>query len=872
MTLLERGYFLDTLGEYAAQAAAGQGRFVLVAGEAGIGKTSLVEAFRAAQPGVDWQVGACDGGFTPRPLGPLYDIAAAHGGGLLSLFRSGADRNQLFTAHLDQLRASTAPTTVVVEDLHWADEATLDWLAYLARRLTQVPALVLVTYRDEELTPANPLRSALASIATQRGTRRLTLPALTPAAVAELVRGHGHVDAEAVYRLTGGNPFYVDELLCTSSGQVPDTVADVVLARTARLSDDALQLLWAAAVLGHPSPAVTIAGVAGRDAAGLDECLASGGLVGLDGRYGFRHELARLAVEGAIPAFRRAQLHAAAYDVLVSEGNWDHARLAYHADSAGLAAQTLHHASEAGREAAALSSTREAVAQYERALRCADVATDEVRASLNEGLAQALSLMDRWEDARAPRERAVAYFRAMADRERLSANLRALSITLWRLCESGSAHRIAEEAYERMRDAPASEEKVAVLSLYAGQLRERGASRRGMALAEAALTMARDIGSDEMVASALQNLGWYRINRGLDGWGHLEEALRLARAGGWQREAARGFTNLYQMAVDHLRIAEYDWCFVEGDEYNLECEMPTFTWCLRGSRATALLRMGRLGEAADLCSSVLGEQISPVNRLHILSAMAPALARLGRPEADERIAECRSLAAANDEAYWNAWAVVAALQQSWLTESPFGSWEWAERVWARAQDESGWVRGELALWLTRCGRPHAAPGAPEPLALELAGDPEGAAAAWQRLGCPFEEAAALVGAGDPAGLRRALDRFASIGAAPGAALARRRLREAGQSVATARGPRASTRANPLGLTTREAEVLDLVEAGLSNGEVSRRLFISERTVDHHVAAVLAKLGVSSRAEAAQVARSTRALTASPNIGTEARAI
>ena len=106
--------------------------------------------------------------------------------------------------------------------------------------------------------------------------------------------------------------------------------------------------------------------------------------------------------------------------------------------------------------------------------------------------------------------------------------------------------------------------------------------------------MAREVGSDEAVASVMQGLGWDRINQGLDGWDLMREALRRSRQGGFQRDAARGYTNLYQLAVDQLRIAEYEWVFVEGDEYNLECEMPTYTWCLRGSRGTAFVRLGRL--------------------------------------------------------------------------------------------------------------------------------------------------------------------------------------------------------------------------------------------------------------------------------------
>lgn len=405
MDLLERDPFLDAMKGYADEAAAGNGRFVMVTGEAGIGKTSLLEAFRDTRPDFRWLWGVCDGAFTPQPLGPLHDIAVSVGGELVMQFSHGVDRRTLFASFLADLEVSSQPTAVVVEDLHWADEATLDWLLFLARRVARTRILLLVSYRDDELGDDAALRGVVGQIATHRSTSRLTLPALSPAAVREMAGGL----AGDMFRLTAGNPFYVRELLDAGLEDVPATVTDVVTARLSRLSVNSRALVEAAAVLGRTEEASLIGWVAGVAPAGLDECVVAGVLVGEDGRFRFRHELTRLAIEQRVPQYRRTQLHAAALAALEKRpGDPEPARLAHHAEGAGDGAATLRYAIAAARAATAMRSHREVVVQYERALRVATDLPLEQLADIEEGLAEALSLGDEWDRSVVHRERAVA--------------------------------------------------------------------------------------------------------------------------------------------------------------------------------------------------------------------------------------------------------------------------------------------------------------------------------------------------------------------------------------------------------------------------------------------------------------------------------
>src|SRR5262249_1337390 len=183
MDLLERESFLDTLAEYAGEARQGDGRLVLISGESGIGKTALLEALQERMKGPRWLWGACDGLLTPRPLGPLFDIGTQLDGELTRLCPQRAHRAQLFAAFLAEIGTPASFTVAVIEDVHWADEATIDLLNYLGRRLMRRPALVLVTYRDSEVADDHPLRIVLGDLATQRATPRVRLPALSAKAV-----------------------------------------------------------------------------------------------------------------------------------------------------------------------------------------------------------------------------------------------------------------------------------------------------------------------------------------------------------------------------------------------------------------------------------------------------------------------------------------------------------------------------------------------------------------------------------------------------------------------------------------------------------------------------------------------------------------
>jgi predicted ATPase len=288
MALLERDSQLRATSGWLAEAAAGHGRLVFVAGEAGVGKTAFVQ--RVAQDAAGTArvaVGACDGASTPAPLGPLVEMLPELPAGL---WPPGAVRHDVFAHLVAALRppAPARPYLLVVEDAHWGDESTLDLLLHLSRRIHTCRALVLVTYRPEDVAADHLLRRVLGDAATAAGTRRLDLSPLSPAAVGQLAGGRAGVDAEELHRRTRGNPFFVTEVLAAGSAAVPATVRDAVLARTTRLSESARHALDVVALAGARAEVALIEAVLGAGLHAIDEPIERGILLLTGGELTFR--------------------------------------------------------------------------------------------------------------------------------------------------------------------------------------------------------------------------------------------------------------------------------------------------------------------------------------------------------------------------------------------------------------------------------------------------------------------------------------------------------------------------------------------------------------------------------------------------------
>jgi DNA-binding CsgD family transcriptional regulator/tetratricopeptide (TPR) repeat protein len=853
--LLERDSSLAMLTEYAEQAAVGEGRLVLLAGEAGVGKSALVERLRQELPAARWSWSMCDGLFTPRPLGPLFDLAEQFGGELLERCRAGAGRDELFRALLSQVSERAVVDVVVVEDIHWADEATLDLLRYLSRRLHDAAVLLIATYRDDGLAAADPLRVALGDLGSQRSTRRVGLMPLSQDAVRELAGGSG-LPAPELYRLTGGNPFYVTEVLRAGMAEVPPSARDAVLARAAGLSGGSREVLDVAALTGARIEGRLLDSVTGCPPSALDELLASGLLVGDGAWFGFRHEIARLAVAHAVAGHRAQAIHGLVLAALRSFGCDDDARLAFHAEAAGDGASVLRYAPAAARRAARLASHREAAAQYERALRFAADADPAELARLYEGLADEVVLLDRWADAEIAGERALTLWRGAADRLREGDALRRLSRIRWNLCRGREAVIAAEAAVSALEPFGPSVELARAYATFANQRMLYADYDVAIDLALRAEALAVQFGATGVRSDALNTQAASRSAQGLDWAAQIRRALDIALAGGHHIEAGRAYANLVGIHVGKREFTEAERYLGPGIAFCDEHDVTTYAICIRGEHANILERTGRWDEAVALSTKILSVVgASPANRLCSLIRLGVIAARRGEPGAWAYLDEAAAAADEAGEPPNQVPARLARAETNWLEGNTDAAMSEAELAFdAACATPNAWLRGAAAAWLRRLGSPRLMRGElAEPYRLLTDGDPVSAARAWTRLGCPYDAAMTLADAPGEQALRESLGIVIGLGAQPAARIIRQRLRTLGARSIPA-GPRTATRERPFGLTRREYEILDLICAQHTNAEIAAKLFISAKTVDHHVSAILAKLGVPTRAAARDAAR------------------
>ena len=861
MELLEREKYLNDLTEHYHQMESGSGHSIFLMGEAGIGKTSLVNHFvKKVESKSLIYTGACDSFFTPRPLGPLFDIAEQFDQDCIDLLRNEKDRSIIFSTLIRKLSTSTKPVILLFEDIHWADEATLDLIKFLARRIHQYKCLFLLTCRDNEIPSGHPLATIFGELPPDNFSKIL-IDRFSKATVDQLAVQKGYASGDRLYALTGGNPFYVTEILASYSPGIPERVKDSVLA-VFHARADAIRAMWEfLSILPTSRIELNIAKRIESDFAhALDACIASGVIVSKPGHLSFKHELFRLAIEESLPSIKRNKLHKRMLDIImeVSPDTQNMAQLVHHARYADEKELVVEFAPQAARQAAAVGAHIEASKLYATAIDYTHK-HDPNLAELYERHAYECYLTNEIAIAIASLQVALDIWRERKVSLKEGDTLRFLSKLWYFEGDHSKAIAMALQSIDVLENGfPTRERALAYSNL--SQLNMLSDDRESALLwGNKAIELATRMEDHEIVSHALNNVGYILFKTPASqqqGEQNLNDSLSLALQHGFHEHAARAYANLFSSLVSIRQYERAKAIFEVGVRYCEERDLNSWKYSIISHRARLLLETGHWDEAEIIAKSLLN-----ISNNHIKIEAYVMLARLdmrrGKFEnAQLFITEAKAMAMPTREAQWIIPVLTAALELVWINGGilPIAEIQMAlKKLFCEKNNSTHYT--ELAYWMCKCGLADTDKNHIEftsPFKLEHDGGWKMAAEQWKVLGCPYEEALTLFD-GDEDSQKRALLILNGLGASATYEMLKGKLKRKGVKNIP-RGLRESTRSNPAQLTNRQIDVLDLLQDGLQNIEIADRLFISPKTVDHHISSILSKLNVNTRARAVNEGR------------------
>lgn len=865
--LVEREQAIAQFSKAAEKLASGYGGIALVSGEAGIGKTSLLEeARRVFEQRFTYLWSGSDPLSTPRPFGPVHDIAGMLSDELLKSLENGASPSAIFTHFYKALEATDQPIVLVFEDAHWADYATLDLFRFLARRIAFVNCLMVISYRNDEVDQHHPLRTVL-EVLPSGHTQRIPIEPLTEDGVKLLTKG-SRDDTAKLHEITAGNPFYITELLAIDSkpgNVIPASVKDAINSRLTHLAEAERIFLETISLIPNSVSSELIKKFCGPEGETYAmACVARKLLViNSQGDFRFRHELARLGTLAGISANRQTHLHKEIVDALEGSDRSDRLALLIHHSAGALDGQrVLKYAPAAAANAARLGAHREAASYLSTALRFVDEANTDLAAQLYEDWAYESGLaLQIDEEVIEARRHAITLWRALGRKEKVAENLRWLSRLHWYRGEAAEAEHFANEAIKILESIPKSSERAMAYSFRSQLDMLNDRMDAAVDWGKRALALEEEYPNPEVRVHALNNVGSALVLRGDEsGEVLLNKSLELALQHGFHEHAARVYTNFSDYCTRYKKLDLGEKMLAEGIAFDTSYDLDSWTYYLLGIQSHLRMEQGRLEDAETISKGVLGlEQLTLLMKLPALTVLARAQLRLGRSGFDKYLTQSLENSFATDELQYIIPARLGAVEAAWLhgnADAAYAQLKWLCELDASNLDH--WRAGELREWIHRFDfdlKTSSELALPEPYQLELAGDYIGAAESWISMGMPYNSALSLtqVGSHDAEeALPRAYRILDSINANSATNLVRERAKKFGllsRLPRPRRGPYKKTRQHPAGLTAKEQEVLAHLVAGATNQDIATLLSRSQRTIENHVSAILNKLNVANRMEA-----------------------
>ncbi len=854
MELIERAGPLAVLQTKFENVAEGEGHCILLSGEAGIGKTSLIKAFCSERKN-DCRIyqGTCDALFTPRPLAPLYDIAWQMQSDLLQNGSNVTDRAGLFARFLRELNDQKGTSIIIFEDIHWADEATLDFIKFLARRITQVHCLFILTYRNEEVHSGHALRNVLGQLSPDSFTRLQLVP-LSKEAVERLAEERGY-SGENVYSISGGNPFYVNEILASYSPGIPDNIKDSVLSVYHR-QDEKTQRVWEIlSVLPTGFEVKYLERMEPLYADAIKYCLDSKILIIEEGYISFKHELYRRTIEASLSPLVRVSLNKKILDLFLEyfEQADETERIIHHAKNANEHELVVQYVPVAAKKAACLGAHIEASKLYYSAIEYYQGSNKDLLIEFYEPYAYECYLTRKVKEAIIYQTKSLNIWKEKNATEKIGNSLRFLSRLWWFEGNRNKAESYASQAIEVLNDQSSSRVKAMSFSNMSQLKMLSGEFEDCLCWGEKAIAIAEELADDEILSHALNNVGSVQMeipSSRQKGIKILQQSLELALKNSFHEHAARAHINLASSSIKMKDYVFAKQALEEGISYAEKRDLDSWTPYMLSLKARLCLETGLWDEACSIASNLVkNEDQASVVKIGALAVLAKIKMRRGDTDVLSLMMEAKAKAFEAMELQRIIPALVSLLEYEWISGVNLIEKADLDQTISMVQQMGNVCENsEFAFWLLKARKQQ----------VKLREFYEGyrmpnktmalkAAVLWENLGCPYEQALALF-EGNTIDKQKAITIIHALGADAIYKKMKLEMRSSGIRNIP-RGKRKTTRSNPAHLTERELDVLQLLKAGLQNKEIADRLFISAKTVDHHISSILFKLDVNSRAKA-----------------------
>jgi DNA-binding CsgD family transcriptional regulator/tRNA A37 threonylcarbamoyladenosine biosynthesis protein TsaE len=853
MQLLERENQLKTLNNLFTSVQSGNGKVAVITGEAGIGKTSLIEEFaKQHEPKIKILWGSCDALKTPRPLSPLYDICFQMNSILTKKLKEENEIYKIFNDFLFELSKDKKALILVIEDIHWADEATLDLIKFLGRRINRHCILLAITYRDDESNMQNSLSLLTADI-PPNNISRIKLNPLSEKSVNNLEKYFGFKNDE-IYNKTAGNPLFVFELISNKNERLPSSIKDIVLSKLSNLSSETRKFLELISVIPGRINKDIINQLSKHENKVIDEAVDAGILKIFHEYILFKHELVRLAIEDSLTFFKKEQLNSQILSVLLEqkEINQNLASIVHHADNANNIKIISEYAPIAAQQASALGAHNQAANHYLTALKYIDHLSVDKQLQIYEGRSFECYLTGQIEEGIKACEAVIEMLKKNNDPLREGENYRILSRLTWFAGDDKKGEEFLLTAIDILEKLPVSKNLAMAYSNLSQVYMLRENTIKAIEWGEKAIQISKQINEIEIEIHALNNIGTAKMYAGDDsGEDYLKKSLDLAIKNDFHDHISRGYDNLGAAFIYRRSLSEADKYYTKGIEYCSEKDLHTHELCMTGEISKIKLFLGDWDEAIEKANKTLERENVPViDRIIPLSIIGLIRTRRNDPGDTQLIKEANLLAMGTGEIGKIVTTTAALAESFWLKNKLHEAAEEIENFFHKIKNlDNPWALGEIAFWLWKSGRLNEIPeNVAQPFLYQIKGEWKSAAKIWSQLNCPYEQALALYD-GDEAAMKKALLIFEKLGASAASQLIKQKMREKGIKNIP-KGPRQSTKDNIAGLTSRQIEVLNLLKQGLTNNEIAGKLYISSKTVDHHVSAILSKLNINSRSEAA----------------------